>query len=165
VSTSVHGIFLTDIQTIQPTLSTEIQQPSAPIVIDDETMNILTEEMENLIIEGKLGQQGGDVARERAEVIQSFQAELKRPWRRRTSSSSRNRLDAPLSSSAPFRGSTSLSAEVIDVDAEPNLIESNKENWHRINDASDFACNTSKQEGHLAGVQPLANSRARSKSY
>ena len=132
-----------------------------PIESDEETMNILAEEMENLIIESKLSQQDGEVARERAEVVQHFQAELKLPWRRRTSSSSRHKVDVPLS---PLHGS-SLDAEVIDVDAEPDSLESNKDNWRRTKGAWAPIRNVSKQKGEFVGVQSVGNSRARSKSY
>ena len=160
---SVHGILQTDIETIRPVILPEAQQANVPIETDEGTMNILTDEMENLIIESKLSQQDGEVARERAEVVQCFQAELKLPWRRRTSSSLRHKVDVPLSSS-PLHGS-SLDAEVIDVDAEPDSLESNKDNWRRTKGAWAPVRNVSKQKGEFVGVQSVGNSRARSESY
>ncbi|KAI0067585.1 chaperone J-domain-containing protein [Artomyces pyxidatus] len=84
--------------------------------IDDETLARLTQEMENLIIEGRLATEGGELARVRNEVLQRAGTALKKPWRRRlvTRVASEPQLPSPVS---PARKAFNSRAEPIDVDA------------------------------------------------
>ncbi|KAI0048800.1 hypothetical protein FA95DRAFT_1604904 [Auriscalpium vulgare] len=184
IDRELHALLQTELVAIQPSGSRAAD--GARVELDDGTMDILTREMEHLLIEGRLRSEGGDVARARREVITRERAEQAarppRPWRRRTASAinvadkhhhhdagsqsqsqNQNQLPSPES-----RARTPLlSEEPIDVDALEHrevLRERVNEMWRGLG-ASPSGSSSGKPLGYASGtLWTQKHLRARSKS-